>query len=837
MPPLFQSAVATPPPTEDSTFRRVLDYLRRPSGAIAGGVGNYLAGEDPAQRILANLTGERADDFDDVLAEQGVEDTWARRAAGFAGDVVLDPLNLVPVGAASKGIGAALRAGGRTAATGLRAAGFDDLVRSATGVKDAFGKAFVPYYSLKGTPDYAKARRLFDSERRSLPNRVFAEYGERFAALPDAEVRNAVNLALDAGSAGTDLPAAAQAAIAAQRVRNTAMGREGVALGILDESAVAAREGTYTGYVMPKPGMLGRPAKGRMINPTSGFAKERTSASLAEAIADHGAEADAAVSSFLRTLDHERAAQSARLLEQVAANPSLASEVAGPGLRQLAETAPLTAAQAAKYGHLWVPDAVADDLARVFARGEETEPILAGFDRLMQMWRKGATVLRPGFHATNLTGNVYNAALGGLKNPLRYAQGWAKEASDDVAQSIGHGHTADAINDALRKHGMTPVGGGDTFGAGELGKIHSTGGLAEQLRTTLNGRTEPKTLRDILATPWRKYSGMMSRLGDRIEGGSKRALFYDELAKGASIDDAVLGVKDKLFDYAELTEFEKKYMRTLFPFWTWTRKNVPLQVTSLIDNPAMPARVAKLSNALEDLGEDRGLTTPTGHRPSWYQKQGFLPLPLALAGGAQTYLNPRLPLLDLNKIPGFGEMSSFEDSAGEMVSSLSPLIKAPIELGVNHSFFKKRPSYDSALGLGADTSPAPAFFQIPGIREIAQAVPGVRVDQQGQTVLPTATNYTFEQSLPFVASLGRAGQSAVDPDNSSNASGLWKFLGAPLETRSAEQQRKDRQASIRRAANTRKAQRAEDAMPETTVDDTRARIARMLARVAALEEP
>ena len=103
--------------------------------------------------------------------------------------------------------------------------------------------------------------------------------------------------------------------------------------------------------------------------------------------------------------------------------------------------------------------------------------------------------------------------------------------------------------------------------------------------------------------------------------------------------------------------------------------------------------------------------------------------------------------------------------------------------------------------------------------------------QMAETVLPTAGNYTFDQSLPFVASLGRAGQAAADPQSASNASGLAAFLGAPLAERSPQQQLRDRQASVRRAATLRTAQRSQDALTTTTPEDLEARAARLLARL------
>lgn len=826
-----------PLPQEESTLLTALDYLGRPSRAVAGAVRAYNRGDDPIQRALLNLRGTKEDDFDDVLADQGYADGWGRRAAGFAGDVALDPLNLVPVGAATKGIGKVLGAAGDMAGTGLRAAGLEGVVDGARAVTDAFGEAFVPYYALRNTPEYAKLRRLFDSERRTLPNRVFDDVATRYQGL-SPEQRKAVGLALDAGDDPAGIAdAGIRTALDAQRRVYDRLGQEGVSLGILDADAVKAKAGRYAPYVFRDEGGFFRdgPLRGRRVNPTSPFAKERKTATLLEAIAN-GAEPDAAVAALIRELDGERARQSAQFLHDTVAK--FATDTPTQGYVRLGDLVPLAEGQKVSLGSKWVPMSIAEDLKKVVSVGDQRAPLLKGLDAVMQKWRTGATVLRPGFHATNLIGNLYNSALGGLSNPLRIAQrnvqGLASStASPALVRSLGNYDPAQ-INDLMRKHGLTPVGGGDAFGAGELQNVATATGLASSLKKTLDPALQETTLWDRVATPWRAYSRAMHGLGNTIEGGSKRALFYDELAKGVSPEDAILAVKDKLFDYAELTDLEKNVGRNVLPFYTWTRKNVPLQLKSLVDNPAIPARVAHGTDSLEDLGEDRGTATPFGLRPEWYQKQGYLPLPVSLREGAQAYVNPYLPLADLNKIPGLGAMSSLEDAAGDVVSGISPVIKAPLELALNRDFFQKKEVYDSALGFLGDRQKAPALFQIPGLRDVAQVLPGISRDPEtGETVLPVASNYAFEQALPFLSSVGRAGHSAMSPEEASNAAGAWKFLGVPLTERTALQQQRDALAAANRQRRLATALQGQAALDTATFDDTDARAARLLARFLA----
>lgn len=792
------------PQPETSTLTWVLQQLAKPGRATAGFIGGSLAegGEEGVRRALANLTGEREDDFDDVLAQEGMADTWDRRALGFAGDVVLDPLNAIPAGAVGRGISRAVGLGGDALGGALRSIGAGGVVDGARKVKDTFGEALIPHYSLREIPDYQKARRLFDSERRTLPNRIYEDVAGRFTGL-DPDQRRAVGMALDTGDSPAD--DAIRRVVESQRQRYTDIGQEGVGLGILDETAVTAKEGRYAPYVFQNEDSLLRAAGSKAIKPTSRFASERSTQSLLEAVAK-GAEPDAAVAALVRELDAERSAQSARYLRDVA--EKFGSETPLEGGVKLKEAFPsLTQFQKMGYGERYVPRTIAEDLAQVTTSPQDTPEVLKGLENVMRMWRRGATVLRPGFHMTNLTGNIYNAALGGLRNPVRYAQGMtSRTASPELATELGH--SPEVLNDLMRKHGLTPVGKGDTFGAGELQGKTSLGDLQTALRSELDGGPT-KTPWDTMATPWRTYRKGMEGLGDAIEGGSKRAMFYDQLAKGQSPTDAILATKDHLFDYGELTDFERRYARPILPFYTFARKNLPLQVRSLVNAPEVPAFVAKGQDALEDMGEDRGTTTPMAERPEWFQEKAALPLPFGWTEGAKAYLDPMLPVNDLNRIPTpFG--SKAEDSLRDWISGLNPIAKAPLELGMNKQLFNRLPVYDERLGLTEDLKRAPALFQLPGLRDV---LPG-KVNQEGQLEIPAGLAYAFENSLPFMANVGKAGQAYVSPEESSNPAGWLRFLGVPLSERTPEQQVKDQRGAFRRERGYTTAFNQQEAMRE-----------------------
>jgi len=71
----------------------------------------------------------------------------------------------------------------------------------------------------------------------------------------------------------------------------------------------------------------------------------------------------------------------------------------------------------------------------------------------------------------------------------------------------------------------------------------------------------------------------------------------------ATFDVAANKVKEALFDYSDLSRFERTWMKRVMPFYTWTRKNFPVQMKHLILNPQ---RAEKLQLAKEQFEYDSG---------------------------------------------------------------------------------------------------------------------------------------------------------------------------------------------------------------------------------------
>lgn len=805
-------------PEAESTLRWTLRQVAKPGAATAGLVGGFLEKDldEGLSRAAANLTGDRQDQFADVLEQQGMAPGLGRSALGFGLDVVADPLNLVPVGGIVKGakvvgrgIGAAADVAKAVPILGRGVRLAEDAGRY---VVEGTGEIFDRFHSLRDNPAYQQKRRLLDSERHAVADNEWHRLFERYKGTTQDE-RRAILQAIDKG----EIPADSRLAkmVREQQADNAALFEEEVAAKVLrpeqkiENYAPYARDGKVV-----EPG-----TEFKDVSASDRFARRRESANLAQAIGG-GAEPDAALAHLMRFTSGKRAALNGRFMLSAAEEfgdsiPRELFEAASKGdksadaaIRQmeksfrddglipLKDIAGEPALKEALAG-AWVPKNIADDLAKVHEAPVEPGKFGQLADAVTQKWRTWATVVRPGFHFTNFAGNVYNAALGGQRLAHMPKNLWAGLPGNTIPD-VG-GISGSVIEEYMGRHGMSHVG--SAFGD-ELGKE----GLGKALDRALDSTA---------AHLPSAYTRGMSKVGSVVENTSKRAFFLDQLQQKAAqaggltakdLDAAMLATKDALFDYRELSDADRK-IRRVIPFWTWTRKNVPLQIKGSLTRPQVPATLAKAQNAIEDATEAEGIQTPQSLRPDYYQKDAQVQLPFTLKDGSRIFLNPYLPVSDFNKLPLPGGTSPGEALA-ELGASLTPALKVPLEIAANRSFFTGRPLYNEQLGLTGDYQPAPAFQQlIPA--QVGEAL-GLPVDPRtGRYMQSALANILTEGFLPLHMSGGKAAQAILDPGAASNPL-AWTGFATPakLTARSPEQTVRDaksaRTSAKRKAAAERK---------------------------------
>lgn len=188
---------------------------------------------------------------------------------------------------------------------------------------------------------------------------------------------------------------------------------------------------------------------------------------------------------------------------------------------------------------------------------------------------------------------------------------------------------------------------------------------------------------------------------------------------GDEIGGELAGILTKAtqFDYRDMSEMEKRYIRQIAPFYIWTKNNVPFQLRALLASPGKVNMVLRGNETVKDLlgSDDEQLNE---YLPGWLTEQlGFASS--LKSGDNNMALGLNLPLADLNRMivvpdslptsPGALKESIQAVLGGtrdDAVGSLNPFAKALMETITGTNTFTQTPFTDTAAG--------PLFSRIPG---------------------------------------------------------------------------------------------------------------------------
>lgn len=334
-----------------------------------------------------------------------------------------------------------------------------------------------------------------------------------------------------------------------------------------------------------------------------------------------------------------------------------------------------------------------DDILNITRAFKEVDSnaLARAVDRVMNLWRPFATIYNPGFHARNAYSNFWQLALKDGANavsPARIRQSFRLLIGKDLDKTF---RTA----------------------TGEL--VTGREILAEARRLDIiqrmaafRGVERSASIDEILDILAGKVSGNVFQraarsLGRAIENHARLLGFMNDLLAGYTPMEAAMRTKKFLFDYSELTGFESRILRRIFPFYTWTRKNVPLQLKSLVQKPRQFAAFGHLEREMREASGE----IEEEYTPEYFARLFAIPTPIRV-GGKQFWWNPDLPIQDIQLL----------GDPRDILGMLSPVIKVPIELITNKSLFWGTPIRRSEWQKTEAPSFLHPFVNVPGIRNL-----------------------------------------------------------------------------------------------------------------------
>lgn len=309
------------------------------------------------------------------------------------------------------------------------------------------------------------------------------------------------------------------------------------------------------------------------------------------------------------------------------------------------------------------------EVARQLKRSEYLFFTDSGFEEVMRYVAKATNIIKavqvgynPSFTVRNIVGEGLMNLFAGVSlrshELARRAlageaglQKWVKEFQEQGGWYAGvtRGNLAQSVRQTTEQEAKVLLGG----------KRHTVDVIMPGTKIVPN----PNVIREI------------SDYGDKLY---RMAHYIDRRMKGLGVEEAMSDVRKFHVDYQDLTLTEKKLFRNIVPYYTYLRKNLPIQLRIMLEQPGYLTAVSKLvANASTTLG------SPMLSR---YATENLaLPLYQKEDGDVQV-LNWNLPIMDLGRIH-----TNLEGNFREQMGSLNPLIKVPFELVMNRSISTDRP--------------------------------------------------------------------------------------------------------------------------------------------------
>ncbi len=384
-----------------------------------------------------------------------------------------------------------------------------------------------------------------------------------------------------------------------------------------------------------------------------------------------------------------------------------------------------------------MPKAVAREVnraSRAFIGDSTTNWLLNMYDTALNAWKSMATSLRVPFHLRNFYSNLFLSHQAGINNPLRFLEALDVQQAvtwklDRKFQFGKYTYTADQLNRVLHFLGVR--------GTGWLGSDIEKQALGE-IDWLLKGPQKAVT------HPFKMVGRGGRAVGTAIEDNARIAVFIDQLKKGATPTEASRQVRKYLFDYSDLTPFERDVMKRIRPFYTWTRKNLALQTEQIVRKPKVHSRYAKALRAYDEPEDANELA----NKPAYFDKMMYRKTAMRTAQGKPIYAALDLPPLIFNQIV----------DPRDFMASLGPY-RTIGELIVNKKFFPELTDIEKKPGALVR---APVWIQalpekVTNYLEMHKILSPMLDVQSGKMVLGIRGKYlhAINGAFPLFSEMGR----------------------------------------------------------------------------------
>lgn len=399
-----------------------------------------------------------------------------------------------------------------------------------------------------------------------------------------------------------------------------------------------------------------------------------------------------------------------------------------------------------------------ENLNKIMTNDKLLNKTLTRAEEIYTIWRRNVTVVSPGFHIRQVIGNIFQNTLAGV-TPKAYMDA-TKVLLGKGTVKIGRQELPpDRIIKMAMDDGVIGTGSSTDF-------LNS---LTKELTTrTDTGNGVQKWLNPLSES----YApGQVGRqMSEAEDNWSRLAHYIYVLQKGGTRQLARESVIKHLFDYSNLSSFERGVMRTVIPFYAWMRNNIPFQIMQAVKRPGLYQVIDDLQEALQQepdvdtVLDDMGVNNPQyrqivqglvedngGVNPAYIQERYVRTNFLDSLFGDNSYFNLGLPSSDLSTLS--------KPPTETLVQSINPALSWMFGMGTNTNTF------GAPINQYGDSVDVPS-----GVRYTLDqlgGLPGRAAGMALSNVFPSLVGQTSANQQDLLGQIGRLlGVTQVDPAKS-----------------------------------------------------------------------
>ena len=296
----------------------------------------------------------------------------------------------------------------------------------------------------------------------------------------------------------------------------------------------------------------------------------------------------------------------------------------------------------------------------------ELQPkLLTLYDKFLKIWKAANTLVAPSFHVQNSASNAFQSFLSigsDALNPKSIKLAKNILSTNDPYQTVkisGKKYTYQKLNRLAKKYGVID----ENFAAYDFGKDKPTRWELGQRNADLQKLSDVKWKDSPI---WDSVLQTSTVIGSNIESIQRMNLWIGRLKKGDDFEEATRKVDQFLFDYSDLTDFEQNIMKRVIPFYTFMRKNIPMELEAMLNTPSIFRNINYGIDEIQNMDEN---TVPENKRNEWRQDYIEIPYSRNLTDTSENIgINPQFPYQQLDRL-----------DVDKLIGSTSPLIKMPLE--------------------------------------------------------------------------------------------------------------------------------------------------------------